>query len=105
VIYTIRFRIFRLPISYLKIIKIKICRTVILAVVLYGCAIWFLVKRLLRRTFGRKRDDVIGEWRKLHNELRDLYSPDITKIVASRRMRWMGYVALFVWVQSFGRKA
>jgi hypothetical protein len=45
--------------------------------------------RVLRRIFGPKRDDVTGEWRKLHNEeLRDLYSsPSIIRIIKSRRMR------------------
>jgi len=43
---------------------------------------------MLRRVFGSKRDDVTGEWRKLHNEeLRDLYSPIIVRVVKSRRMR------------------
>jgi len=53
-------------------------------------------KRVLRRVFGSKRDEVTGEWRKLHNEaLRDLYSlPDIVQVVKSRRMRWAGHVAL-----------
>jgi hypothetical protein len=50
---------------------------------------------VLRRTFGPKRDDVTGGWRKLHNEkLRDFYSlPSIIRIIKSRRMRWMGHVA------------
>jgi hypothetical protein len=45
--------------------------------------------------FGPKRDEVIGEWRKLHNEeLNDLYSlPNIVRVVKSRRMRWAGHVA------------
>jgi hypothetical protein len=48
----------------------------------------------LRRIFGPKRDDVTGEWRKLHNEeLRDLYSsPSIIRIIKSWRMRWAGHV-------------
>ena len=47
--------------------------------------------RVLRRVFGRKRDEVTGEWRKLHKEeLRDLYS---VRVVKSRRMRWAGHVA------------
>jgi hypothetical protein len=51
--------------------------------------------RVLRRIFGPKRDEVTGEWRKLHNEeLRDLYSSQsIIKIIKSRRMRWAGHVA------------
>jgi hypothetical protein len=51
--------------------------------------------RVLRRIFGPKRDEVTGEWRKLHNEeLRDLYSaPSIIRIIKSRRMRWTGHVA------------
>jgi hypothetical protein len=51
--------------------------------------------RVLRRMFGPKRDEVTGEWRKLHNEeLHDLYSsPSIITIIKSRRMRWAGHVA------------
>jgi hypothetical protein len=51
--------------------------------------------RVLRRIFGSKRDEVTGEWRKLHNEeLRDLYSsPSIIRIIKSRKMRWAGHVA------------
>jgi hypothetical protein len=51
--------------------------------------------RLLRRMIGPKRDEVTGEWRKLHNEeLHDLYSsPSIIKIMKTRRMRWAGHVA------------
>jgi hypothetical protein len=51
--------------------------------------------RVLRRIFGPKRDEVTGEWRKLHNEeLRDLYSsPSIIRIIKSRRMKWAGHVA------------
>jgi hypothetical protein len=51
--------------------------------------------RVLRRIFGRKRDEVTGEWRKLHNEKpHNLYSsPDIIRQVNSRRMRWAGHVA------------
>ena len=68
-----------------KNLKIKIYRTVILPVVLYGCETWSLTlreehrlrvfeNRVLRRIFGPKRDGVTGEWRKLHNEeLNDLY--------------------------------
>jgi len=51
--------------------------------------------RVLRRIFGPKRDDVMGEWRKLHNkELNDLYSsPNIVRVIKSRRMRWVGHAA------------
>jgi len=67
-----------------KNLKIKIYRTVILPVVLYGCETWSLTlgeerrlkfeNRALRRIFGPKRDEETGEWRKLHNEeLNDLY--------------------------------
>jgi len=50
--------------------------------------------RVLRRVFRSKRDEVTGEWRKLHNEeLRDLYSlPNIVRVVKSRRMKWVGHV-------------
>jgi hypothetical protein len=50
---------------------------------------------VLRRIFGLKRDDIIGGWRKLHNEeLHNLYSsPDIIRRIKSRRMRWAGHVA------------
>ena len=51
--------------------------------------------RVLRKVFGPKRDEVTGEWRKLHNEeLNDLYSlPNIVRVAKSRRMRWAGHVA------------
>jgi hypothetical protein len=51
--------------------------------------------RELRRLFGPKRNEVTGEWRKLHKEeLNDLHSlPNIVRVVKSRRMRWAGYVA------------
>jgi hypothetical protein len=48
----------------------------------------------LRKIFGPKRDEVTGEWRKLHNEeLHDLYSHNIVRVIKSRRMRWVGHVA------------
>ena len=51
--------------------------------------------RVLRRVFGPKRDEVVGEWRKLHNdELNDLYcSPNIVRVIKSRSLRWAGHVA------------
>jgi hypothetical protein len=51
--------------------------------------------RVLRRIFWPKRDDVTGEWRKLHNEeLHDLYSlPAILRVIKPRRMKWAGHVA------------
>ena len=51
--------------------------------------------RVLRRTFGPKRDEVTGEWRKLRNEeLSDLYSPpNIVLVIKTRRMIWVGHVA------------
>ena len=51
--------------------------------------------KVLRRIFGPRRDEVTGEWRRLHNgELNDLYSsPNIVRVIKSRRMRWAGHVA------------
>ena len=73
-----------------KNVKIKIYRTIISPVVLYGCKTW-----LLRRIFVPRRDEVTGEWRRLHNEeLNDLYSPpDIVRVIKSRRMNRTGHVA------------
>jgi hypothetical protein len=53
------------------------------------------VNRVLRGIFGSKRDEVTGEWRRLHNEeLNDLYSsPNIIRVIKSRRMKWVGHVA------------
>jgi PAS domain-containing protein len=53
------------------------------------------LNRVLRRIFGLKRDEVTGEWRKLHNEeLHDLYSsPSIISIIKARRMRWVEHLA------------
>ena len=82
-----------------KNLKIKIYRTIILPVVLYGCETWSMTlreerrlrvfeNRVLRRIFGSKRDEVTGEWKKLHNE-----ELNIVWVVKSRRMRWAGHVA------------
>jgi hypothetical protein len=61
----------------------------------YQSTLRVLENRVLRRIFGSKRDEVTGEWRKLHNKvLHDLYSsPSIIRIIKSWRMRWMGHVA------------
>ena len=77
-----------------KNLKIKIYRTIILPVHLYGCEAWSLILReerklrvfentVLRRIFGPRRDEVTGEWRRLHNEeLSDLYSsPNIVRVI------------------------
>jgi len=84
-------------------LKIKIYRTIILRVYLNGYETWSLTlreegrlrvfeNRVLRRIFGPKRDEVTGEWRKLHNEeLNVLYSSyNIFRVIKSRRMRWAG---------------
>ena len=73
---------------------------------MYGCETWSLTlreerrlrvfeNRVLRRIFGSKRDEVTGEWRKLHNEeLNDVYcSPNIVRVIKSKRMRLAGHVA------------
>ena len=51
--------------------------------------------KVLRRIFGPRRDEVTGDWRRLHNEeLNDLYcSPNTVRVIKSRRMRWAGHVA------------
>ena len=75
----IRYRIFCLPVCYPKNLKIKIYRIIILPVILYGYEIWSLTlreegrlrvfqKRILRRIFGPRMNEVTGEWSKLHNE-------------------------------------
>jgi hypothetical protein len=102
-------------------VKVKIYKTIILPVVLYGCEAWSLTlreehrlrvseNRVLTRIFGPKRDEVTGKWRKFHNEeLHNLYSsPDTIRQVKSRRMRWAGHVARMGGeksVQGFGGKA
>jgi hypothetical protein len=80
---------------------VRIYKTIILSVVLYGCETWSLTvkekhklrvfeNRVLRRIFGPKRYGVTGGWRKLHN----FYpSPSIIRIIKSRRMKWAEHVA------------
>jgi hypothetical protein len=88
-----------------KNLKIRIYKTIILPVVLYGCETWSLAlreahrlgvfeNRVMRRIFGPKKDEVIGEWRNMRNaELHDLYSsPSIIRIIKTRKMRWAGHV-------------
>jgi hypothetical protein len=82
-----------------KIVKIRIYRTIILPVVLYGCGTWSLTlreecrlrvfeNRVLRRIFGSKMDEVTGEWRRLHNkELYALYSS--SNIIRERCMQML----------------
>ena len=102
----IRCRTFCLPWLLFRNLKIKIYRTIILRVVLYGCEAWSLILReerklrvfenmVLRRIFGPRRDEVTGEWRRMHNEeLNDFYSSrNIVRVIKSRRMRWAGHVS------------
>jgi hypothetical protein len=102
---TIRFSL--LPSGLLsKNVKVKIHKTVVLPIVLYGCETWSLAlsgeytlrvfeNRVLRKLFGPKRDEITGECRKLHNEeLHNLYSsPNIIRQIKSRRIRSAGHVA------------
>jgi hypothetical protein len=83
-------------------LKIRIYKTIILPVVLYGCETWSLTLReehrlwvFENRVLRRMRDEVTGEWRKLLNEeLHDLYSsPSRIRIMKARMMRWAGHVA------------
>jgi hypothetical protein len=77
-----------------KNIKIKIYKTIFLPDVLYGCVTWSLTmreehrlmtsdNRMVKRIFGPQRDEVTGEWRKLHNEeLNDQHSsPNIIQVI------------------------
>jgi len=92
-----------------KNLKIKIYRTIILPIVLYGCGTWSLTLQeerklrvfenmVLRRICGPRRDKVIGEWMRLHSEeLNDLYSsPNIVQVIKLRRMRWAGRWRIWV---------
>ena len=89
-----------------KKLKVNTYKIIILPVVLYGCEIWSPTLReehrlrvfennVLRKIFGAKRDEITGEWRKLHNaDLHELYSsPNIIRNLKSRRLRWAGQVA------------
>jgi hypothetical protein len=88
-----------------KNLKIKIYKTVILPVVLYGCETWSLTlrevhrlrvyeNRVLRRIFGPKSEEDRSSIKLHNNELHNLYSsPNIVKVIKSRRMRWVGHVA------------
>ena len=89
-----------------KKIKTKIYGNIILPVVLYGCETWSLTLReerklrvsenmVLRKIFGPRRDEVTGEWKRLHKEeLNDLCSSsNIVWVIKSRRIRWAGHVA------------
>jgi hypothetical protein len=89
-----------------KNMKVRIYKTIILPVVLYGCETWPLTgreehklwvfeNRVLRRIFGPKKEGVMGGWRKLHNEeLHNLYSsPSIIRIIKSWRIMWAGQIA------------
>jgi hypothetical protein len=89
-----------------KNVKIRMYKTIILPMVLYGCETWTLTlgeehklsvfeNRVLRRIFGLNRAEVIGGWRKLHNEeLHNLYClSSIIRMIKARRMRWAGHVA------------
>jgi hypothetical protein len=87
-----------------KNLNIKIYRTIILLVILYGCETWCLTlreehslrvceNRVLRRIFGPKKEEIVGGWRRLHNgeELYDLYiSPNVVRVIKSRTARWTG---------------
>jgi hypothetical protein len=86
-------------------LKVKIYKTIILPVALFGCETWSLMlnekhrlrvfeNRVLRRILGPKRVEVVGGWGKLHNEeLHSLYSsPDIIRVIKSKRMRWAWHV-------------
>ena len=87
-------------------LTVKTYKTIILPVVLYGCETWSLTsreerilrvfeKKLIRKIFGAKKDEITGEWRKLHKaEQHALYSsPNIIRSLKSRRLRWAGHIA------------
>ena len=85
-----------------KKLKVNTYKTIILPVVLYGCETWSLTLReehrlrvfeikVLRKIFGAKKDEITGEWRKLHNALYS--SPNVIRSLKSRRLRWAGHTA------------
>jgi hypothetical protein len=88
-----------------KNVEIKVNKTIILPVVLYGCETWSLTLReehrlwatengVLRRIFGPKREGITEGWRKLHNEVHNLYySSNNTRVIKSRYTRLVGLVA------------
>ena len=91
---------------FLNKILILFLDTLVLPIALYGCETWLLIlreerklrvfeNRVLRRIFGPRSEEVTGEWWRLRNEeLIHLYpSPNIVRVIKSRRMRWAGYVA------------
>ena len=93
--------------DFMVSLLIKICRTIILPVVFYGCETFLLTLRqemklrllegmVLRKLFGPRRDEVMGEWRRVHSEeLNDLkFSHNIVRVIKERRMRSAGHVAL-----------
>jgi len=101
--------------SAIQNLKIKVYITIILPVVLYGYETWSLTlrgeprlrvfgNRVLRRIFGSNRNEVKGEWRKLHKEeLNDLYfSPTTVRVIKSIRIRWAGHVACMRRIEGFG---
>ena len=89
-----------------KKLKVKTYETIILPVVMYCCETWSLTlkeehrlrvfeNKVLRKIFGAMKDEITGEWRKLHNAaLHALYSsPNIIRSLKSRLLRWAGHVA------------
>jgi hypothetical protein len=87
-----------------KNVKINIYRTIVLPVVLYGCETWSLTlreegrlrvfeNRVLRRMFGPKREEVTGEWRRVHKEGLYASSPNAIRVIKSRIRGRAGYVA------------
>jgi hypothetical protein len=102
----IQFRTSCLLVFCLKNLGIKIYKAVIFSVAFYGRETWSLTlgeehrlrmfeNSVERRIFGPQRDEVMGGWRKLHNEgLRNLYSsPHVIRMMKSRRVGWAGHIA------------